>query len=104
MHRDCNINVKLNHYIPLVFHNSKYYGSDLIMQKLGKFNLKMNVIPSGLEKYMSLTINNKLSLIDSFQILRSLLDSLVKIWVKMILSIWAKNLTIRYLFDNKISS
>ena len=48
------------------------------MQELGKFNLKINVIPNGLEKYMSFTINNKLSFIDSFQFLSSSLDSLVK--------------------------
>ena len=44
------------------------------MQELGKFNLKINVIPNGLEKYMSFTINNKLSFIDSFQFLSSSLD------------------------------
>ena len=31
------------------------------MQELGKFSFKINVIPNGLEKYMSFTINNKLS-------------------------------------------
>ena len=34
-HRDCNINVKLNHKIPVVFHNLKNYDSHLIMQKRG---------------------------------------------------------------------
>ena len=48
------------------------------MQELGKFNFKINVIPSGLEIYMSFTINNKLYFIDSFQFLSSSLDSLVK--------------------------
>ena len=48
------------------------------MEELGKFNLKLNVIPNGLEKYMSFSINNKLSFIDSFQFLSSSLDSLVK--------------------------
>ena len=57
-HRDCNINVKLNHKIPVVFHNLKNYDSNLIMQELGKFNLKTNVVPNGLEKYMSFSINN----------------------------------------------
>ena len=52
------------------------------MQKLGKFNLKINVIPNVLEKYMRFSINNKLSFIDSFQILSSSLDSLVKNLVK----------------------
>ena len=48
------------------------------MQELGKFNLKINVIPNGLEKYMSFTINSNLSFIYSFQFLSSLLDSLVE--------------------------
>ena len=49
-HRDCNINVKLNHKISIVFHNLKNYDSHLIMQELGKFNFKINVIPNGLLK------------------------------------------------------
>ena len=48
------------------------------MQELGKFNLKISVVLNGLEKYMSFTINNKLSFIDSFKLLSSSLDSLVK--------------------------
>ena len=48
------------------------------MQELGKFNLKINVIPNGLGKYMSFSINNKLRFIDSYQFLSSSLDSLVK--------------------------
>ena len=48
------------------------------MQKLGKFTLTINAIPNGLEKYMSFSINNKLSFFDSFQFCSSSLDSLVK--------------------------
>ena len=58
-HRGCNINVKLNHKIHVVFHNLKNCDSHFIMQKLGKFNLTLNVIPNELE--MSFSINNKLS-------------------------------------------
>ena len=47
------------------------------MQELDKFNLKISVIPNGIEKCMSFTINNKLSFIDSFQFLSCSLDSLV---------------------------
>ena len=72
-HRDCNINVKLNHKIPVVFHNLRNYDSHLIMEELGKFNLKINVVPNGLEKHMSFSVSNKLSFIDS-----SSLDSLVE--------------------------
>ena len=48
------------------------------MQELGRFNLKINVISNELEKYMSFTINNKLSFIDCFQFPCFLSDSLVK--------------------------
>ena len=49
-HRDCNIKVKLNHKIPVVFHNLKNYDSYVIMLELGKLNFKTNVLPNGLEK------------------------------------------------------
>ena len=77
-HGYCNINIKLNHKIPIVFHNLKSYDCYLIMQELGKFNFEVNIVLNGLEKYTSSTINNKLNLIDSFQFLNSSLDSLVK--------------------------
>ena len=48
------------------------------MQELGKIHFKINPIPNGLEMYMSITINNKLSFIDRFQFLSSSLDGLVK--------------------------
>ena len=48
-HRDCNINVKLNHIIAVMFYNLKSYDLHLIMQELGKFNLKIIVKPNGLE-------------------------------------------------------
>ena len=72
------MNVKLNHTIPVVFYNLKNYDSHLIMQELGKFNLKINVISNGLEKYMSFSINTELSFINTFQFLSSSLDSLAK--------------------------
>ena len=68
----------LNHEIPIALHNLKTYDSHLTMPELGKFNFKINVIPNGLEKYMSFSINNKLSFIDIFRFLSSPLDSLVK--------------------------
>ena len=69
---------KLNHKIPVAFHNLRNYDSRLIMQELGKFNFKIKIIPNGLEKYVSFNINNKLAFIDSLQFLSSSLDSLVK--------------------------
>ena len=34
VHKDCNINLTLNHKTPVVFHNLKNYDSHLIMQEL----------------------------------------------------------------------
>ena len=39
-------------------------------------NIKISVIPNGLEKYMRFTISNKFSFVDSFQFLSSSLDGL----------------------------
>ena len=76
---DCNINFKLNHKIPVVFHYLKKYDSHLIIQKLSKFILGINFIPNGLEKYVGFSINKKLSFIDIFQFQSSSLVSLKKI-------------------------
>ena len=78
VHNDCNLNIKLKYKIPVVFHNWKNYDFCLIMQELSQCNFKINIIPNGLEKYMSFNINNKLVFIDSVPFLCSLLDSLVK--------------------------
>ena len=48
------------------------------MQELGKFNLKINAIVNVLEKFMSFTINNRLSFIEIFRVLSPSLDSLVE--------------------------
>ena len=62
-HKDCNNNLKLNKKTPVVFSNIKNCDSHLIMQQeLDKLNLKINVIPNGLEKYMGFITNNKLRL------------------------------------------
>ena len=48
------------------------------MQEIGRSDVKVNVIPNGLERYMAFTINKNLVFIDSIQFMHSSLDSLVK--------------------------
>ena len=36
-----------------------------VMQEISKFDVKVNVIPNGLEKYMAFTIDNNLAFTDS---------------------------------------
>ena len=45
---------------------------------ISKFDVKVSVIPNGLEKYMAFTINRNLIFIDSMQFMNCCLDSLVK--------------------------
>ena len=45
---------------------------------MSKFDVKVSVIPNGLEKYMAFTINSNIVFIDSMQFMKSSLDSLVK--------------------------
>ena len=47
------------------------------MKEISKFDVKVNVIPNGLEKCMTFTINKNLVFIDSMQFLNSSLYPLV---------------------------
>ena len=77
-HLSCNINLKLSKKIPVIFHNLRGYESHLIIKKISKFDVKISVIPNGLEKYMAFTINKNLVFIDSMQFMNSSPDSLIK--------------------------
>ena len=49
-HWNCNISFQLTKKIPVIFHNLKVYDSHLIFYELNNFDVKINVIPNGLEK------------------------------------------------------
>ena len=50
---NCNRNFQLTKTFPVIFHNLRGYESHLIFNELDKFDVKINVIPNGLEKYMA---------------------------------------------------
>ena len=77
-HWDCNINFQLTKKIHVIFHNLKGYDSHLIFSELHKFNLKVDVIPNGLEKYMAFFLGRDLVFIDSMQFMNFSHDKLVK--------------------------
>ena len=52
-HWDCNINFQLTKKVPVIFCNLRGYNSYLIFNELDKFDVKISVIPNGLEKYMA---------------------------------------------------
>ena len=49
-HWSCNINFQTTKKFPVIFHNLRGYGSHLIFNELDKFNVKIDVLPNGLEK------------------------------------------------------
>ena len=49
-HWSCNINLKLTKQIPVIFHNLRGYDNHLIIKEISKFDVKVSVIPNGLEK------------------------------------------------------
>ena len=77
-HFSCNANLKTSKKVPVIFHNLRGYNSHLIIKEINNFDVKVDVIPNGLEKYMTFTINRNLVFIDSMQFMNSSLDSLVK--------------------------
>ena len=94
-HWSCNADLQLTKKVPEIFQNLRGYESHLIFSELNKFDIKINAIPNGLEKYVSFFFDKNLVFIDSMQFMNSGLDRLAKnLKIKMkvkILSIWLKN-------------
>ena len=76
--RNCNINLQLTEKVPAIFHNLSGYDSHLFFCKLNKFDVKIDVIPNRLEKYMAFILNKNLVFIDSMQFMNSSLEKLVE--------------------------
>ena len=75
-HNDCNVNYKLRHRIPVIFHNLRGYDAHVIMQAIGKVDKQINCIPNNMEKYVSFSMGS-MDFIDSFQFLPTSLEKLV---------------------------
>ena len=52
-HGSCNIYIQLTKKVLLIFHNLRGYNSHLSFSELDKFDVKLDVIPNGLQKYMT---------------------------------------------------
>ena len=77
-HWSCNINLQLTKKVPVIFDNLRGYDSHLIFRELNKFNVEIDVIPNGQEKYMAFFLNKNLVFTDSMQFMNSSLEKLVK--------------------------
>ena len=77
-HWNCNINFQLTKKVPVIFHNLRGYDSHLIFCELNKFDVKIDVIPNRLEKYMEFFLNKNLVFIDSMQFMNSSIEKTSK--------------------------
>ena len=49
-HWSCNESLRLTKNVPIIFHNLRGHKSHLIFYELKKFDVKIDLIPNGLEK------------------------------------------------------
>ena len=75
---ESNINLKLTKKVTIIFHNLRSYGSHLICKKINKFDIKVRMVPDGLEKYMAFAINKNLVFIDNMKFINSSLNKWLK--------------------------
>ena len=78
-HWSCNIKLQLTKKVPAIFYNLRGYDNHLIFYELKHFNVKIDIIPNGLEKYMVFMINKNLVFIDILQFINSSLENLKNI-------------------------
>ena len=62
--------------VPVTFHNLSGYDNQLIIKEIGRFDVKLSVIPNGLEKFIAFTVNKNLVFIDSAQFMNALVKNL----------------------------
>ena len=77
-HWSCNINLQLTKNFPVIFHNLRGCDSHLIFDELKNFDVKIDLIPDGLEKHMAFIINKNLVFVGSMQFMNYNLEKLVK--------------------------
>ena len=64
--------------VPVIFHNIRGYDSHLVFCELNKFDVKIDVIPNRIEKYMAFYLNKNFVFIDGIQFMNSSLEKIVK--------------------------
>ena len=92
----CNMNLQLTKKISVIFHNLRGYDSHLIFDELKNFDVKIDVIPNRLEKYMAFFLNkNFIIFIESMKFMNSSIEKLVKNCHTVISNISLKNLVLK---------
>ena len=64
-HSKCNINLRLPKKLPIIFHNLQGYDRHITFKELNNFDVDIDVIPKGIDKYMSIIVNRHITFVDS---------------------------------------
>ena len=59
-HWSCNINLQLTKKVSVIFYNLRGYDSHLFFGELKKFDVKIGIIPTRLEKYVAFFLSKNL--------------------------------------------
>ena len=76
-HNKCNLKLKIPKKLPIIFHNLQGCDGHIIFKELNNFDLDVDVISEGIEKYMSIIVNRNITFIDSLQFYNASLNTLV---------------------------
>ena len=63
-HNKCNLNLRLPRKLPIIFHNLQGYDGHIIFKKFNNFGVYIDVIPKGIDKYMSIIVNRHITFVD----------------------------------------
>ena len=89
-HSKCNINLRLSKKLPIIFHNLQGYDGYITfkeLKELNNFDADIDVIPKGIDNYMSIIVNRHITFIDSLQFYKGSLDTLASNQIMKILNI-----------------
>ena len=75
-HNKCNINLRFPRKLPMIFHILQGYDGHIIFKELNNFDGDIDIIPKGIDKHMSITVNRHTTFIDSLQFYNGTLDTL----------------------------
>ena len=70
-HSKCNKYLDIPKKLPIIFHNLEGYDGHLIFQELSNFSVDIEVIPKGIDRYMSIIVNRYITFIDSLQFINA---------------------------------
>ena len=75
-HSKCDINLRLPKKLPIIFHSLQGYDGHIVFKEVNNSDVDIDVIPKGIDKYMSIIVNRHITFIDSLQFYNGSLDIL----------------------------